>query len=244
MLCYLPLALVRFVYDQEKILAGGTIHWELIPWTELSVLLIVECLLMILLSGYTARLYRGTAAPVFDDWGALTLDGIRITIVNLLCFVPFTIISLVILVLLFPLVFSVGPDAIALWLVYMATALLIASVPLIFAFLYSTLGSVRYARTGQIREGIRFSAFTTTIRTIGWGTYLLTLFILAVLVLIFGIVQSVLGNIPFAGWLIRLALSPFIFVFTAHYISRIYDHGIPASPAPAGVSIQQEGTAP
>lgn len=240
-LCYLPIGLVRFVYDPKKILAGGTIHWELIPWPELIVLILAGFLLMILLFGYTVRLYRGINPPVFNNWGSLYLDGIKLLIVNILWFVPFVLISIALLVLLFPLVFSIGPDSIGLWLGCMLAALLVAFMPLVIAFLYSTLGSVRYARTGSIREGIRFSVISSTIRAIGWGTYILALFLLLVAVIMFALVQSVLAHIPFAGWVFQLVLSPIIFIFTARYISLVYDHGIPQEPdaALAGDGTQQ-----
>nr|WP_320161925.1 DUF4013 domain-containing protein [uncultured Methanoregula sp.] len=230
-LCYLPFALARFVCDPKKILADGTIHWELIPWPELIVLIIAGFLLLILLFGYTVRLYRGISPPVFDNWGSLYLDGIKLLIVNILWFIPFVLLSFVLLVLLFPLVFLIGPDSIALWVGCMLAVLLVAFVPLIIAFLYSTLGSVHYARTGSIREGIRFTAINRMIRAIGWGTYILAMFILLVAVIFFGIVQSVLAHIPVAGWVIQLVLSPIILIFTARYISRVYDHGIPQETA-------------
>jgi len=230
-LCYLPFALARFVCDPEKILADGTIHWELIPWPELMVLSIAGFLLLILLFGYTVRLYRGITPPVFDTWGSLYLDGIRLLIVNILWFIPFVLLSIVLLVLLFPLVFLIGPDSIALWAGGMLAVLAVAFVPLIIAILYSTLGSVHYARTGSIREGIRFTAINRMIRAIGWGTYILAMVILLAAAIFFGIVQSLLAHIPVAGWVIQLVLSPIILVFTARYISRVYDHGIPQEPA-------------
>jgi len=240
-LCYLPFTLVRFVCDPKKILADGTIHWELIPWPELLALTIAGFLLLIVLYGFTTRLYRGTAPPVFDAWGSLYLDGIKLLIVNILWFIPFVILSIVLLVFLFPLVFLIGPDSIALWVVCMVAVLLVAFMPLIIAFLYSTLGSVHYARTGSIREGIRFSAINRMIRAMGWGTYILAMVILLVAAVFFGIVQSVLAQIPVGGWVIQLVLSPVILVFTARYISRVYDHGIPQEPAgdPAGEGRQQ-----
>ena len=69
------------------------------------------------------------------------------------------------------------------------------------------------------------------IRAIGWGTYILAMFILLVAAIFFGIVQSVLAHIPVAGWVIQLVLSPIILIFTARYIFRVYDHGIPQEPA-------------
>lgn len=239
-LCGLPIALVRFVFDPEKNFAGGTMHWELIPWSELTVLIIAGFLLMILLLGYTVRIYQGIASPVFDKWGSLYLDGIKFFIINIFWFVPFMLLSIALLVLLFPLVFFISPNLVVLWMLCMYAVLLVAVVPLIIAFLYSTMGSVRYARTGSVREGIRFSTISSTIGAIGWGTYFLSMFLLLVVVIIFALVQTVILHMLIVGWVIQLVTSPVIFVFTARYITLVYDHGITQEPdgVLAGESLQ------
>jgi len=54
-----------------------------------------------------------------------------------------------------------------------------------------------------------------------------------VLVILFSLIISLLALIPYAGWVIQLVLTPIISVFTARYISRVYDHSVPQAPAPA-----------
>ena len=110
---------------------------------------------------------------------------------------------------------------------------LIGLILLVIAILYGILGSVRFARTGSIREGIRFSAITETIQAIGWGTYILALVILVVLALLFSVVISLLALIPLVGWVIQLILNPFISIFSARFMSRVYDHSILQAPVPA-----------
>jgi membrane protein required for beta-lactamase induction len=110
--------------------------------------------------------------------------------------------------------------------------LLIGLIILVITLLYAILGAVRFARTGSIREGIRFSAITGTIQAIGWGTYILALVIVMVLVILFSLVISLFGLIPLVGWVIVLVLNPFVQVFMARYISRVYDHNLPPVPAP------------
>jgi Protein of unknown function (DUF4013) len=231
-LCSLPIALIRFVCDPTKIITGTTIHWELIPWPQLIVLCLAGLLLSFITSGYLVRVYRGTTPPpVFDAWGTLFLDGIKLVVVGILWFVP----TMIIFAAGFALTFfgthtgsaSMGPMLGAGVLLF-----LIGLILLVIAILYGILGSVRFARTGSIRGGIRFSAITDTIQAIGWGTYILALVILVVLALLFSVVVSLLALIPLVGWVIQLILNPLISIFSARFICRVYDHSIPQAPSP------------
>src|SRR5512137_698409 len=68
----LPMALVPFVFDPEKVVdkTTGAFHWELIAWDQLAVLLIAAFILSFFSAGYVVRIYRGVKpAPDFDDWG-------------------------------------------------------------------------------------------------------------------------------------------------------------------------------
>lgn len=231
-LCSLPIALIQFVFDPKKIITGSTVHWELIPWPQIILLVFLGFLLSFFISGYVVRVYRGiTPPPVFDNWGSLYLDGIKLIIVNVLWFVPVMLVFVAMLALLF--LATAGAGSIALMLAAMLVIMLVAFVLLVITILYSILGNVRYARTGSIREGIRYSAITSTIQTIGWGTYIIALLVLLVAGIIFTIVVSVLSIIPFVGWVIQPVLGPLFLVFSARYITRVYDHGIPRAPAPA-----------
>jgi hypothetical protein len=97
------------------------------------------------------------------------------------------------------------------------------------------MGCVRFARTGSMLEAFRISALTATIQTIGWGAYILALIIVAVLLVLFGLVIALLALIPLVGWAIQLVLEPLVQIFSARYIARVYDHGVPQEPAPAAV---------
>jgi hypothetical protein len=109
--------------------------------------------------------------------------------------------------------------------------LLIASVFAIIACLFSTFGGIRLARTGSIREGIRFNAILSTIRTMGWGTYLIALLVLLAISIIFSIITGALAIIPFVGWVLDLIINPLLAVFTARFITRVYDIGAPLATA-------------
>ena len=101
-ICGLPFALIRFVFDPKTIFTGTTIHWDLIPWPRLVALCCAGLLLSFIVSGYLVRVYRGTTPPPrFDSWCSLYLDGIKLAIVGFLWFVPALIIFVAALAFMF-----------------------------------------------------------------------------------------------------------------------------------------------
>jgi hypothetical protein len=231
-LCSLPLALCKFVVDPTKVFTGTTIHWELIPWPQLIALFLAGLLLSFIVSGYLVRVYRGiTPPPKFDSWCSLYLDGIKVAIVGFLWLVPAMIIFVIALACM--IFGALGSASVGTMMGAGFTLLLIGLIVLVITCLYAALGTVRFARTGSMREGLRFTAISGTIQAIGWGAYILALVIMMVLVILFSLIIALLALIPYAGWVIQLVLTPIISVFSARYISRVYDHSIPQAAEPA-----------
>jgi hypothetical protein len=230
-ICSLPMALIQFLFDPTTLVdkASGTIHWDLIPWPQIIALIVTGFFLSFITSGYIVRIYRGTTPPpVFDTWVSLYLDGIKLAIVDILWIVP----AMLVFATSFAILFSgavIGKEMEPL-LIIAALLILAAFVLMVIAIPYSILGSVRFSRTGSIREGVRFSAISGTIGRIGWGTYILALFVLLAVWVFFSIVAGVLSFIPFVGWVFNLAITPFFTVFYARFISLVYDHGISQVP--------------
>ena len=232
-ICSLPFALFKFVCDPETIFTGTKIHWELIPWTPIILLCLAGILLSFVVSGYIVRVYRGTTPPpAFDNWVSLYIEGIKLAVVGFVWLIPaMFIFSLAFVMILFGAVLDTASMPALMSAGFIL--LLIGLIVLVITAVYAALGCVRFARTGSMREGLRFSAITGTIQAIGWGTYILALIIMGVLVVLASLVLSLLALIPIAGWVIELVLMPLIQVFSARFISRVYDHSVPQAPAPA-----------
>ena len=103
---------------------------------------------------------------------------------------------------------------------------------LITGLLFMIIGGIRFARTGSIAEGWRFPAIRENIRKIGWGKYIIALILLLVIGIIFSIVTAIPAIIPYIGWVIPVILSPLLTVFTARYLTLVYETGEiqPAAP--------------
>ena len=226
----LPLALVNFVFDPDKLInkTTGAFNWELVPWDQVAFLLIIGTLLSFFLAGYTVRIFRGAKpAPEFDNWAALFIDGLKLTIVWLLWFLPFLVAMAAGIGLIVISSASAGsPDSsFGMTLLMVLLLLLLGCIAAVIATLYAYLGTVRFARTGSIREGIGFAKITGMIRNMGWLSYLIALLVLFVIGFIFGIAVTLLSLIPFIGWVLVMIVSPFLTILVARYATLVYEQG-------------------
>jgi hypothetical protein len=114
-------------------------------------------------------------------------------------------------------------------LLFILLLILVEFILFIIVMLFGILGAVRFARTGSIREGIRFSAIFKTIRTMGWLSYFLAVIVFIVVAAIYAIITGILSVIPFIGWVLVLIVAPFFSIFIARYFSLVYDQGEPGA---------------
>jgi len=189
-------------------------------------LLVVCTIIFPLLYGYILEILRGAKpAPELQNWWKLFVDGILYLIISIIYAIP------IIIVAIFTiggsiLLFSAGAPAMNVGGVGMLlVGFLIIFILAILIGLIAVIGMVRFARTGTFGEAFNFSAILATIDSIGWGSYILALIILYVVV---GVVSFVLAVIPFLGVVFSLIFSAPIAVFTARYIALLYDGGAAA----------------
>ncbi|MDD1698903.1 MAG: DUF4013 domain-containing protein [Methanoregula sp.] len=232
----LPVSLVQFTFDPKTIMTGTEMNWGAIPWGQIAVLAGLGFILSFFISGYTVRIYRGTKpAPDFTGWTDLFVDGVKLAIVWLLWILPIILVLVTIGALAFLSFFS-GQSATMpnITLLFIALLLLlVVFVLFVVVLLFGILGAVRFARTGSIREGIRFSAILTTIRAIGWLSYIILLIGFVIALVIYAIITGILSFIPYIGWILVLIVNPVFTIFTARYFSLVYDQGEPHQVPPA-----------
>jgi hypothetical protein len=226
-ICGLPMALLPFVFDTRKMAEATAFSGDMIPWGQIAVLFLAGILLSFFVSGYLVRIYRGvTVPPEFDNWAALFVDGIKLTVVSILWLIPLLVVGAALIVTLLA-GFSNGnlvPEGVSLAIIIVLC--IITIIVAVITVFYSVIGIVRFARTGSIREGLRFSAITETLRAIGWAQYIVALIVLFVISFAFFFVMSIFSIIPALGAVVHLLLTPFYSVFSARYFSRVYDHGV------------------
>ena len=231
----LPIALFPLVFDMTKIMDKTTaaFHWELVQWDQVAAVVVLAILFSFFLSGYMVRIYRGmNPAPDFEDWGNLFFDGLKMCIVSLIWFLPVMILLVCVMGLTFAGIASGNTGSMGMYLGLMLAAMLVMMILVIVVSLFSVMGIIRYARTGSIREGLRFSKISELIGRIGWGQYIVALIVLFIVMLVFGIIIMIVSLIPYVGWVIKLIITPPVSVLSARYYTLLYDQAEP-QPEPA-----------
>ena len=232
----LPFTLIRFVYDPRKIITGMEIHWELIPWGAIAFFGVLGILASFFIAGYTVRIYRGVKpAPDFTNWASLFIDGVKLDVVVIVWYLPAVIFGLLFAsILLGGLFFHVGlgnPLFIDAGIIIAVLMMILFLVSAVIASLYVEMGTVRFARTGSMAEGWKYSAITEIIRRIGWGKYIVALILLGIIAFVYSFVISLPAFIPYVGWIVPVILSPLLTVFTARFFTLLYEAGeVPPAP--------------
>jgi len=209
--------------------------WE--KWTK-WLLLIVSTIIFPLLFGYLMEIYRGTKpAPELEHWGKLFIDGLKLILAWLIYMIP-----VIVVVLLFggwalfsaiqqvsmsgnPDYFASNPELIMPLIGTFLVGMFIALILAIIIWIIGYIGIIRMARKERFGEAFNFSGIFETIRKIGWGSYILALIILAVVMMVIGFILMLIVAIPYIGWLIYLVLIPPVSIFSARYFAQVYDEG-------------------
>ncbi len=217
-----------FAYTKEAIVG---------KWMQWLLLVVATILLCLPLLGYTLKVYRGEKpAPEVSDWGTLFVDGIKYVIVSLVWAIPLIILFVVLIgAALMPFITttsvsgspaSSGNPAVILGALglYLVVIVIVA----FFTVFFSTIGIIRFARTGSMGEAFNVREISATIGKIGWGSYIAALVVLFVAMVVVEIVITILGMIPVLGLVIQLIFIAPVSLFEARYLSQVYDASGPA----------------
>ncbi len=197
------------------------------------ILLLISTFIFPLIMGYTVRVYSGVKpAPELEGWGGLFIDGLKLFIINLIYAIPVLVIAAIFFIPAMLLAIGSGgdnPAAIAAAIGSVGIGVLVMIIIGIIITLVSAIGVIRFARKDSMGQAFAVGTIFDHIGKIGWGSYIIALIILWIVGVVFGIIITILWVIPFIGWLIAFFLYPPWIIFTARYMTLIYE----SAPAPA-----------
>ena len=219
-----------FVYTKEAIVG---------KWMQWLLLVVATIILCLPLLGYILKVYRGEKpAPEVTDWGTLFVDGIKYAIVSLVWAIPLLIIFFVLIGAALWSFINVTAVSVsgsqassgnpALFMGAFGLYLVVVIIVAILTLVFSTIGVIRFARTGSMGEAFNFREISATIGKIGWGSYIVALVILIAVMIVVEIVLTILGMIPVLGIIIQLIFFAPVMIFEARYLSQVYDAAGPA----------------
>ena len=210
------------------------------------ILLIVSSIIFPLILGYVMEIYRGKKpAPELQHWGKLFIDGLKWIVAWIIYMLPVIAVILIFGGWAFvtameqsaayggPETLLLNPDLLMPIIGGFMIGLVIAIVLAIVISIIAIIGIIRMARQDRFGEAFNLGEIIATIRKIGWGSYILALIVLAVVMVIFSVILILLMAIPYIGWLIYLFLLPPLTIFEGRYLVQVYESGEPVAPAHA-----------
>ena len=231
----IPWLVIPYVIDSTTIFNGMSFRWDLVPWHIVLPLIVLGIIGSFLLVGYTVRLFRGgTSPPGFDYPGDLFLDGIKLTVIGIIWILP-AFVLLAGQLFLFLVIF---PSLSGLLLMTILSFIILIFVLFVglMSIVFGTIGGIRFARTGSVREAFAFSAISATISRIGFLYFIFCLIFLFVVAIFFLLVKTLFSFIPLAGPAVASFLSPVMEVFRSRFLTNVYDNGGIEVPAPSATS--------
>jgi hypothetical protein len=224
----LPISISRvFMMDYGTMLGDSFAYAKdavIGKWKEWLLLIIATVLICIPLLGYTLRVLRGEKpAPGVTGWGTLIVDGIKYFIVSLIWAIPCLVVLFLALGSLIAAIASGGTSAALVFAGGAMAGLLVFIVVGIITLIFSTIGIVRFARTGSMGEAFNIGEILATIGKIGWGSYILALVVLIVVQLVIALVLSLFWLIPLLGVIVEIIFIAPVSIFEARYICQLYD---------------------
>ncbi len=185
---------------------------------------VIAILLGAFYQGFLLKILRAEKPlPEVTDFGVLFSDGIKYFIIEFIYMIPVLIVLGAVAGAAIIAAISSGftnPQDMAALIGPVIGGIIIAGILAIILALFAIIGVIRFARSGSMGEAFNFGAILATIGKIGWGSYILALIVIAVVIFL---VSFILGLIPVLGGILQLIIGPFLSVFSARYICQLYD---------------------
>jgi len=204
-----------FAYAKEG-LVGEWKRWAL---------LLISTIIFPLISGYSLRIYRGVVpAPDPDDWVKMFIDGILVLVIGLIYAIPVMIVAFV-LIGASAFALMTNPES-ATGIGGMIIGILITIILAFIVSLISNFAVIRFAREEKFGEAFNVKEIVAAISRVGWLMYFVALLVFGIIA---AVIMMVLQFIPVIGFILYFIALPFITVWSARYLTLIYESGTPGN---------------
>jgi hypothetical protein len=212
----------------------------------LGVIMIASILIVpvFLLIGYLFRIIKATLAgldelPEFDEIGEMFVDGLKVFVVGIVYSIPVIIISLIITAITgssSSATLSLNPAMIwglvLVYIVYIIVAVIVGLIEVI------AIANMAYY-DGDLGAAFSFSEILDRIAKIGWGKYIITYIVIAIVAFI-GFIIGLLTLFILVGIiLLPLVIAPFIYMFGVRAIALLFTESIDEIPESPREPVEQ-----
>lgn len=206
----------------------------------LGVIMIASILIVpvFLLIGYLFRIIKATLAgldelPEFDEIGEMFVDGLKVFVVGIVYSIPVIIISIIIGALLGSTnSASLSLNPYMIWAVVLGYAVYIIVAAIIGLIEVIAIANMAYY-DGDLGAAFRFGEVLDHIARIGWGKYIVTYIVIAIVAFIGFLIGMLTVFILIGIILLPLVIAPYIYMFGARAIALLFIDAvaeIPESP--------------
>ena len=202
-------------------------------WGKVLILgvICIACILVIpifLVYGYVFRIIKATLAgmdelPEFDEIGEMFIDGLKIFVVGIVYAIPVWIIAAII-----GLITGEGAgttstalDPTMVWAILGSNIIFIIVALIVGLVEIMAIVNMAYYN-GELGAAFRFSEILDKIAQIGWGKYIVTYIVIAVIGCIAFLIGMLTMIILIGFLLLPLVILPYIAMFSSRAIALLY----------------------
>jgi hypothetical protein len=200
----------------------------------LGIIIIASVLIVpiLLVYGYMFRIIKSTLAgldelPEFDEIGEMFVDGLKILVVAIVYAIPVYIIAAIVGLLMGSSMTATTTtlDPTMIWallignIIFVIVSLIIGLVEII------AIANMAYYN-GELGAAFRFSEILNHIARIGWGKYIVTYIVIAIVAIIGFLIGMLTLFILIGIILIPLVIAPYIAIFGARAIALLFAEAV------------------
>lgn len=221
--------------DWKKVIILGILYVIAFLGSALSAYTFGISLILILagipIAGYLFRIIKSTFAgfdelPDFDEFGDMLIDGLKVVVVGIVYqIIPAIVIIIGVIGTLASVGFSASNIANPAAFIGLVSGVAIIGVILAIIFLiFEVIAIANMALyDGELGAAFRFGEILGRISKIGWGSYIIWLIVMFIILIVAGIIMGILSIIPIIGiFIAALIVYPYLYMFYARSLALLF----------------------